>query len=292
MNTHIPTLLHREWMQHKRGWLIAALTPPLIFLGILLIPAATVRGLPIDKLGIAALGVLSICAVVVYSICLLVALFQLPGLARRDVQDRSIEFWLSLPGRPAESVAATVLAHAWLAPLGGLLIGAVLGWPLAAAVIAKQQGLAAVADVPWGELLSAFLPMLLRVAVGTLLAALWLSPVIATLMAASSWLKRLGVPAVLVGGGVSVAVLHQAYDIDWPTQALQGLSEQINRALLGNKDVLGSALKNGSPSDLWQWLARDLGGALGELASLQFLGWMAVAAAGFALVVMKRARAG
>lgn len=292
MNTHIPTLLLREWMQHKRGWLIAALAPPLIFLAILLIPAATVQGLPVDKLGIAALGVLSTCAVVVYGICLLVALFQLPGLARRDVQDRSIEFWLSLPGRPTESVAATVLAHAWLAPLGGLLIGAVLGWPLAAAVIAKQQGLAAVAAVPWGELLSAFLPMLLRVAIGTLLALLWLTPVIATLMAASSWLKRLGVPVVLVGGGVCVAVLHQAYDIDWPLQALSELSGQISLALLGGHQVLGAALKDGGPSDVWQWATQDLVRALGELMSLQFLGWMAVAAAGFALVVVKRGRAG
>lgn len=292
MNTHIPTLLQREWMQHKRGWLIAALAPPLIFAAILLVPAAKVQGLPADKLGIAATMVLSICTLAVYGICLLVALFQLPGLARRDVQDRSIEFWLSLPGRPSESVAATVLAHAWLAPLGGLLIGAVLGWPLAAAVVVKQEGLAAIADIPWGEMLSAFLPMLLRVAAGTALSLLWLAPVIATLMAASSWLKRLGVPVVLVGGGVSVAVLHQAYDIDWPLQALLGLGHQISQALFGSQAVLGAALKSGGPGDLWQWASQDLVLALGQLASLQFLGWMAVAAAGFALVVVKRGRAG
>jgi len=292
MNTHIPTLLHREWMQHKRGWLIAAFAPPVIFMSMLLIPAAKVQGLPTDKLGLAATMALSLCTLAVYGICLLVALFQLPGLARRDVQDRSIEFWLSLPGRPSESVAATVLAHAWLAPLGGLLIGALLGWPVAAAVVAKQEGLAAMGNVPWGEMLSAFLPMLLRLAAGTALTLLWLAPVIAIMMAASSWLKRLGVPVVLVGGGVSVAVLYKAYDIEWPLLALQGLLVQINGALLGSHSALGAALKVGAPSDLWQWASRDLGLALSQLASLQFLGWAAVAAAGFALVVAKRARGG
>jgi hypothetical protein len=292
MNTHIPTLLLREWMQHKRGWLITAFAPPLIFLAILLIPAAKVQGLPPDKLGIVAVMAPSFSTLVVYGICLLIALFQLPGLARRDVQDRSIEFWLSLPGRPSESVAATVLAHAWLAPLGGLLVGAVLGWPLAAAVIAKQQGLAAIGTVPWGEVASAFLPMLLRVVAGTLLTLLWLAPVIFTLMAASAWLKRLGTPVVLVGGGVAVAVLYKAYDIAWPLEALRGLAEQTNQALFGSQRALGTALKSGGPDDLWQWAAHDFGLALSQLASLQFLGWAAVAAAGFALVVLKRTRAG
>ena len=37
---------------------------------------------------------------------------------------------------------------------------------------------------------------------------------------------------------------------------------------------------------------RDLGQSIAELASLQFLGWTALAAAAFSLVVMKRARGG
>ncbi|TXI22776.1 MAG: hypothetical protein E6Q67_05595, partial [Roseateles sp.] len=96
MNSHIPTLLLREWMQHKRGWLIAAFAPPLLFLAML--PFGHVSGLPTEHPELVALGILMVSACAVFAICLLVALFQLPGLARRDVQDRSIEFWLSLPG--------------------------------------------------------------------------------------------------------------------------------------------------------------------------------------------------
>jgi hypothetical protein len=236
--------------------------------------------------------VLAVSTMSVYGICLLIALFQLPGLARRDVQDRSIEFWLSLPGRPSESIAATVLAHAWLAPLGGLLVGALLGGPIAAAVVAKQEGLAAVGTLPWGEILALIAPMLLRAIAGTALLLLWLAPAIFTLMAASAWLKRLGVPVVLVGGGVAVAVLKKAYDIEWPLQALQSLVQQAGHALFGSEMVLGEALKAGDTGAIWQWAVLDLGQAVSQLASLEFIGWAAVAAAGFALVALKRQRAG
>lgn len=290
MNTHLPTLLLREWMQHKRGWLIAALTPPLLFLALLLIPEATVKGLPTEHLSLTALGAVGISTMTVYGICLLFGMFQLPGLTRRDTQDRSIEFWLSLPGRPSESVAATVLAHGWLAPLGGLLAGAVLGLPLAAAIIAKEAGLAGAMSVNWGEVVAAGLPVLLRAVAGSLLALLWLLPVIATLMAASAWLKRLGVPLVLVGGSVAVVVLKKVYEIHWPAQVLESLAQQIGHTLVHHNGGLFEVLKSGG--NLAMWALQDFGRALAELASLQFLGWMAVAAAGFALVAAKRARGG
>ncbi|MFT7721302.1 MAG: hypothetical protein QM788_00440 [Roseateles sp.] len=288
MHTHLPTLLLREWMQHKRGWLIAAFAPPLLFLALL--PFGRVSGLPQEHPELLALATLLVAAVSGYGICLLVALFQLPGLARRDVQDRSIEFWLSLPGRPSESVAATVLAHAWLAPLGGAVAGALLGLPIALGVLAAQGGAGMAASVPWGQVAAAAVPLLLRGLVGTLLMLLWLLPAILTLMAASAWLKRLGVPLVLVGGGVAVAVLDTAYGISGPRQALQGLGEHINRTLVHDAPALAEALKTGA--SLWQWLLHDLGGALAGLASLAFAGWLAVAAAGFALVVARRARGG
>lgn len=288
MNSHIPTLLQREWMQHKLGWLITAFAPPLIFLAML--PFSHMDGEPNLPTELIALVVLVGSGCVVYSICLLVALFQLPGLARRDAQDRSIEFWLSLPSRPSESVASTVLAHAWLAPLGGAVVGTVFGLLIALTGIGVKFGWGNAFSVHWGEVLSAASPMLLRALVGTVLMTLWLSPLILALMAASAWLKRLGTPLVLVGGGMAVAVLHKAYDIDWPLQALKSLNAQINHALLSDPESLMHALK--SDASLWQWLAQDLGTGMTQLASAEFLGWAAVAAAGFALVVMKRARGG
>lgn len=290
MTSHIPTLLLREWMQHKRGWLIAALAPPLLFLLLLLIPKANVQGLPSEHLEMTALMVMGICAAAVYGICVLVALFQLPGLARRDVQDRSIEFWLSLPGRPTESVGATVLAHAWLAPLGGLLAGSLLGLPVAMAVVAKQEGLAAAWGVHWGPVLMAGLPLLLRAVAGTLLMLVALLPVILTLMAASAWLKRLGVPVVLVGGAAAVTTLYKAYDITWPLDALKALERHVNYAMITDARVLMKTLQ--ADDSAWAWAASDLGQALTQFASLPFLGWAAVAAVGFALVVVKRSRGG
>lgn len=294
MNNHIPTLLLREWMQHKRGWLIAAFAPPILFLAML--PFGQVKGLPTEYAEQIALAILMISACAVFGICLLVALFQLPGLARRDAQDRSIEFWLSLPGRPSESVAATVLAHAWLAPLGGAVVGILFGLPIAASVLAAKGGLDLATSVHWGNVIAGAAPLLLRGLVGTVPMMLWLAPVIFTLMAASAWLKRLGVPVVLVGGGVAVAVLHKAYDIDWPLQALASLSERINRSLFNDPETLAHTLKTAytqaADVDLWSLAIQDLGQTLAGLASLEFLGWTAVAAAGFALVVMKRSRGG
>lgn len=288
MSNHIPTLLLREWMQHKRGWLIAAFAPPLLFLAML--PFGQIQGLPTEHPELIALAIVVISTCAIYAICLLVGLFQLPGLARRDTQDRSIEFWLSLPGRPSESVASTVLAHAGLAPLGGAVVGAVLGVPIAMSVLTAKAGFGAALGVNWAEVLSAAAPILLRGMAGMVPLLLWLSPVIFTLMAASAWLKRLGVPLVLIGGGVGVAVLHKAYDVDWPLQALALLNNRINRSLVHDPQALTDALK--SDADLWAWVARDLGGTLADLASPAFLGWAAVAVVGFALVVHKRARGG
>lgn len=288
MNNHLPTLLLREWMQHKRGWLITAFAPPLLFLTLL--PFGHVQGIPSGNRELAALAILMISASIVFMICLLVALFQLPGLARRDVQDRSIEFWLSLPGRPGESVAATVLAHAWLTPLAGAVVGALFGLPIAMSVLAVEGGSGAVANVNWSEVVAAALPLLLRGLAGTLPLLLWLMPLIFVLMAASAWLKRLGVPVVLVGGLVSVLVLNRVYEIDWPIEALIAWKSQLSLAIVNDAPGLKEALS--SDASLWVWAAQDLGRALAQLASLQFLGWAAVAAAGFALVVTKLSRAG
>jgi ABC-2 type transport system permease protein len=288
MNTHIPTLLHREWMQHKRGWLTVAFAPPLLFLAML--PFGTVSGLPMKSPELMAIAIVLISACAVYGIAMLIALFQLPGLARRDVQDRSIEFWLSLPGRSSESVAATVLAHAWLAPLGAAVVGTLFGLPIAMGVLASQSDISTALGINWGEVVVASGPMLLRGLAGTVPLVLWLLPVIFTLMAASAWLKRLGVPVVLVGGGMAVAVMHKAYGISWPMEMLRGLNAQINHALLHDPDGLKDVLQG--HGDMAAWALRDLGGALGELVSLQFLGWAAVAAAGFALVALKRSRGG
>lgn len=288
MSTHIPTLLQREWMQHKRGWLIAAFAPPLLFLAML--PFGQVSGLPMNSPELISVGAVLASACAIYAISLLVALFQLPGLARRDTQDRSIEFWLSLPGRPSESVMSTVIAHAWLAPLGGAAVGVLFGIPIAMSVLTSRADFSTALAVNWGEVILASTPLLLRGLAGTLPLMLWLAPVIFVLMAASSWLKRLGTPVVLIGGGVAVGVLYKAYDISWPLEALTNLNGHIGRTLVHDGRSLAEAMQSGT--NLVTWALQDLGHTLAELATLDFLGWTAVAAAGFALTVMKRSRGG
>lgn len=288
MNNHIPTLLLREWMQHKRGWLIAAFAPPLLFLAML--PFGSVQGLPEPHRELLALAIVLISAAAVFGICLLVALFQLPGLARRDTQDRSIEFWLSLPGRPSESVAATVLAHAWLAPLGGAVVGMLFGLPIAMSVLGQHDGFSSVAAVNWGDVVAAAAPLLVRGLAGTLPLMLWLAPLVFVLMAASAWLKRLGVPLVLVGMAVTVLVLDKVYGIVWPQEVIASWNLQVNTSLIHNSQGVKDALM--SDVNLWAWVAHDFGQAMAQLVSLEFVGWAALAATGFALVVAKRARGG
>jgi len=288
MKSHIPTLLLREWMQHKLGWLIAAFAPPLLFLGML--PFGHMDGTPTIPAELIAVIVLVACGCVVYAICLMVALFQLPGLARRDAQDRSIEFWLSLPGRPSESVVSTVLAHAWLAPVGGAIVGTLFGLPIALTGLGLKLGWGDAFGLHWGEVLSAALPVLLRGMAGTVLLTVWLLPVIMVLMAASAWFKRLGAPLVLVGGAVATAVMHNVYGIDWPLNAVQDLNLHINHSLLYDARELMRTLQSDTETSLVATMVTDLGHSLAELASVSFVGWMAVAAAGFALVVMKRTR--
>ena len=82
MFKHLPTLLLREWMQHKRGWLIAMLAPALLFMAML--PIGDVQGMPQGQPELLTLATLLLAGIVTWGICLMVAVFQLPGLARRD----------------------------------------------------------------------------------------------------------------------------------------------------------------------------------------------------------------
>ena len=164
MSSRFNTLLLREWMQHQRGWLITLLLPPLLFLAIL--PFGSVQGMPMDHPLPLALLIVMISAGAAFGISYASAMFQLSGLARRDNQDRSIEFWLSLPASHSESIGATVLTHTVLVPLAALVVGFGVGAVIAPAVIAKQGGLAALVSVPWFGVMAAAVPMLLRALLG------------------------------------------------------------------------------------------------------------------------------
>jgi hypothetical protein len=295
MSSRFSTLILREWMQHKRGWLITMLLPPLLFL--VLLPFGHVHGLPIEHPLPAALLILLVSMAAVFVICYIGALFQLPGLARRDQQDRSIEFWLSLPAGHGESIAATLLTHVLLVPLVAVLVGFVFGALLIApGLIAKQGGMAALASVPWAGVLAIAIPVLLRVLFGVLLMSLWLAPLMLIVMVASAWLKRWGVPAVAIALGVGGAVLANVYGNPVVRDLLRAQIQGAAGALLARPDALREQVQqidvSGAVFQAGGWALQDALAAVVNLASPHLVGGLLVAAGCFALLVLKRSRAG
>jgi hypothetical protein len=289
------TLLRREWMQHRFAWLLLCTLPPLLILGaVLLTPGVHIQ--PHEPLAVLGLSTALVTGVLL-ALAWLVLLFQAPGLARRDLQDRSIEFWLSLPVSHAASLGAMLLMHwivmPWLALAAGFAASQLVGL----AAVAITSGAGAWLDLPWGQLLQAELAGLLRLALGSVLAVLWLSPLLLLLMAASARLKRWGVPAVagvLLG---SALVLQQLYGIGWVGDTLAVLASNAATGIVyavsghhllkieGGRDALAAM------QTLPHWLTRDAGLALRDLASAPFAGAMAFSAACFALLVQLRRRA-
>lgn len=153
--TRFRTLMQREWLQNRWTWLIAVAALPLIAL--ITMPFGTVGiGPGGESTPATSLMLLpwAMTALVCATIAWLTTLFSAASLARRDAQDRSIEFWLSLPSTHGEHFAAQYLTHALLFPMGALAVGLVLGLPLALTVVVKVLGAASLGAVDWAAVLS------------------------------------------------------------------------------------------------------------------------------------------
>jgi len=291
------TLLQREWMQHRLGWLLVMLAPLALVLLVIPLQGPIVDGdnVPPPPVAVAAIAMLGTMAGV-FSLSWVVSMFQLPGLSRRDQQDRSIEFWLSLPATHMESIGATVLTHALLVPMAAMAVGLVCGPVMAAAAMLKIHGFAGFAEVPWGSLAGIAFLGWLRLSIGLVLMTLWLAPVFMALMAAAAWLKRWGVP-VLIGATVILAnVLKALYDNHSIQRLLKAQLEGAGKALFNASMTLegrGAAqqLEHESFANLLQLLLNDLGAAFAQLASPHFVGGLALAALCFYLLVLKRRQA-
>ncbi|WP_431260328.1 hypothetical protein ACQ86G_09370 [Roseateles chitinivorans] len=191
------TLLLREWLQYKRAWIGLVLAPVLVLLA--LVPFSQVDGIDVPSPEPVALIAGLLTVGLVLALALGVSTYQLMGLARRDQQDRSIEFWSSLPGSHAASIGAPIVAHGLLVPVVATLLALVGGAVVGSAMAFKEFGLAALQQTQWAALFQGALWLGLRLAVGLVLAALWLSPIVLALMAASAWLKRWGAPLLVIG---------------------------------------------------------------------------------------------
>lgn len=291
------TLMQREWMQHRIGWLLVMLVPPALILLLMPLQGPIVDGdahvpPPVAVAAVAMLGSMA----GVFALSWIVSMFQLPGLSRRDQQDRSVEFWLSLPATHVESIGATVLTHALLVPMAAMAVGLVCGPVMAAAALLKIHGLAGFGQVPWSGLMGIAVLGWLRLSIGLLLMTLWLAPMFMAMMAAAAWLKRWGVP-VLIGGTVIIAnVLDKVYHNRIVAELLKTQFEGAGKALFNASMTLegrGAAqqLEHESFASLLQLMLHDLGVAFAQLASPHFVGGLALASLCFYLLVLKRRQA-
>ena len=290
------TLLLREWMQHHRGWLALMLVPPILIL--LLLPFGSVEIGPgeLGQVPALSLMLLTMFAVpaVVLGITVVALLFQAPGLARRDRQDRSIEFWLSLPISHSASVAAPVLMHFVLVPLLALVIGAAFSYFVGAALIWKAFGAAQAFGLPWGTLVVVGMAGLARGLLGVLLACAWLMPLALALMAASAWMKRWGLPVLVLVLSIGHGVLSKVYGLAAISEVILGLGSNARLAMMHSKppSPRGSADLVGWLSDAPSWFFNDALMALRDLGQPLFLFALAASAACFALLVLRRSRNG
>jgi hypothetical protein len=291
------TLLLREWMQHHRGWLALMLAPPLILL--LIVPFGTVEFGPgeFGPLPAVSMMLATMFAVpaVVLGITAIALLFQTPGLARRDRQDRSIEFWLSLPTSHPASIAATLLMHLVVVPLLALTIGAALSYAIGIALVWKVFGAAQALALPWGTLLGVGVTGLLRGLLGVLLALFWLMPILLATMAASAWLKRWGMPVLALVLLIGHKLLATLYGVTLVGDTLTALGRQAGLGLLHGKPPSpegGSDAALAWMADAPRWFGADALDALRELGQPLALFALAASAACFALLVLRRRRSG
>ena len=303
LSRRFATLVQREWLQHHRAWLILSAVTPLVMLALLSLGRMDVTfdddeaQRQLSALPAAGVALLTIMAAAIgcFVLAWMSSLLQAPGLARRDSSDRSIEFWLSLPVGHVPALAAPLLTHLLLFPLGALAVGTVLGLALSPLSVARFATLGEWFTLPWGLLLGASLSLVLRTALGLLLATLWLSPLILLAMAASAWLKRWGLPALVAGLLVAGGLLDKVYGNPVITAVgerlftLAGQSFVTGRAPSSMKMVPGedpTAAMGALPGALWA----DAGHALAALADPLLALALAVSCACFGLLVLRRRR--
>lgn len=289
------TLLLREWMQHRFGWLLMGGIPLAI-----MVPLLSFGTVDMGDHGMPPPEQVAVMFFAGYTFFLMVLIgasvaFQAPGLARRDRQDRSIEFWLSLPNSHTASVGATVLMNLWLLPL--MAFGMVAAGGVVSALIAvlRTHGIDGLTQMPWGTLAAMLLMGAGRSALGMVLGTLWLAPFALGAMAASAWLKRWGV--VVVAGVLLIGsqILDKVYHLPW---LLTQLEQQLKHAgwaflptlqgTVDSNESLGSL--SGVVANFGNWIAHDTALALGDLATPRFIISLAVAAGCFGLMVLRRAR--
>ena len=297
------SLLQREWLQHRTGWLVLLAGP-----SVMLLLAASLADLQIDVRGadgqielgastpalLVTAGCFMVMMLIGLGVATISAVAQVGGLARRDVQDRSIAFWRALPVPDGLALAAPMLAQWLLLPLASMLAGGLGAVLVSLAMVTRSEGLAAWLGLPWGLLLPAVLAFALRLSLGAVLALLWLSPLMMTLMTASAWFKRWGVALVLITLASGSVLLSRVFGAHEAGRRLGQLIRFIGQEAWHS--LFATGLPPGRPEldQLMQQagplLLADAGAALGRLAQPAMGAVLAWSALCFGLLLWRRQR--
>jgi len=292
-------LLRREWLQHRFGWLLMATLPTALMLLLLLVPSGnfsfSTDGDLTDhsKASIAALAGLLVPSALHLAIYWAAAMIFMAGLPRRDHADRSVAFWLSMPIGHAQALAVPLLVHLLVVPLAALGVGMLSGAVVSAVLLGRLAVPVDWANLPWGALYAGQLALVVRLALGALLAVLWLSPLVLAIVALGAWFGKWGLVIGAVGLGLGSAAMDKLFDQPWLWNLLVGLADRASRSVLNasgqkNINVGQSETVENVLRLLPQWVAGDALDALGLLASPWLVGALAASACLFGLLVQWR----
>lgn len=290
-------LLRREWLQHRFPWLLMATVPTVLML--LLAGFGQVQFGDADLVGDRKAGALALAGLFAPTglhgvVFWLAALILMVGLARRDHADRSVEFWLSLPVGHARSLAVPLAVHMIAVPIAGLVVGLFSGLLISAVLVARGVGGDAVASLPWAGMVVGALGLVARLALGVVLATLWLSPLILGLVALGAWFGRWGLVIGAVGLGLGSGLMDRLFGQPWLWLAFQSLFERAGRSVINSGsqsfEIEEPQTVAGVLQLLSDFLVADAGQALGLLASPALIGVLVVSAGLFALLVNWRRR--
>ena len=288
--TRFKTLMLREWLQNRWTWLIAIAALPALTL--VSLPFGQVQLSDAKELPGAALLLIPLAAtpLVCVMIAWLTTLFMASGLARRDWQDRSIEFWLSLPSTHGEHIGAQYLMHAFVFPLIALLLGLGLGLLLVPVALLKMAG--HYGSLPVSEVISVLSVPLLLAVPALFIGALWMSPIVLTVMAASVWLKRLALPilavlAVFLANFPSTRGVVRSFAADYAARVGQLIEGLVGVLTQRAGELLNISGDTGmSVTDAAGYVSTTLG----NMASLPFALGIATALLACVAIVAKRRR--
>lgn len=293
---HFFPLVQREWLQHRFGWALMALVPTT--LALLLVSFGELQFDPDDHVerlpAVLALAALAGGIGLHLAIFGLTALIIVSGIARRDHADRSIEFWLSLPTGHAESLSVPLIVHLLLAPLAALGAGLLGGMLVSLVLVGRVAGFGEWFALPWPGLIIGALAIMGRLAVGLVLALVWLSPLILAVVLLTAWFRRWGLVILAVGVGLGSVVLERFFGQPILSQLLGELIANAARSLAnaGGGGFVVDRVEDlqGALGQIPRWALSDTGAALRLLVSPLLVGGLLVAGGCFAGLVQWRQR--